>query len=187
MVPVTSLILPIALSAILVFIVSSIIHMLLPYHRSDYGRVPSEDDVMDALRRFTLPPGDYLMPAPGSAEAMRSKEFMEKRNKGPVAMMTVFKPGPPTMGKQLVLWFVYSLVVGLFAAYVAGVTLAAGASYRVVFRIAGTVAFAGYALALAQHSIWFGRSWSITLKSMFDGLIYALLTGGTMGWLWPEA
>ena len=186
MVPVTSLVLPIAVSAVLVFIVSSIIHMLLPYHRSDYGRVGSEDDVMEALRRFSIPPGDYVMPAPGSAEAMRSKEFIEKRTRGPIVMMTVFKPGPPTIGKQLVLWFIYSLLVGLFAAYVAGVALGPGASYRAVFRIAGTVAFAGYALALAQHSIWFGRSWSTTVKSMFDGMIYSLLTAGTMGWLWPR-
>ena len=58
--------------------------------------------------------------------------------------------------------------------------------YLTVFRIVGTVTFAGYALALAQYSIWYGRAWSITLKSMFDGLIYALLTGGVFGWLWPQ-
>jgi hypothetical protein len=186
MVPIASLWLPILVSAVLVFVVSSIIHMLLPYHRSDYGRVHDEDQVMDSLRRFNIPPGDYLMPAPGDAAAMRSPEFIAKREKGPIVMMTVFRPGPPTMGKQLVLWFLYSMVIGLFGGYVAGISLGPGASYVTVFRIVGTVTFAAYALGLWQNSIWFGKAWSITLKSTFDGLIYALLTAGVFGWLWPR-
>jgi hypothetical protein len=35
-------------------------------------------------------------------------------------------------------------------------------------------------------SIWFFRHWSTSLKNVFDGLIYALLTGGVYGWLWPR-
>ena len=54
-----------------------------------------------------------------------------------------------------------------------------------VFRIAGTVAFAGYTLALWQNVIWFSKSTTTTTKSTFDGLVYALLTGGVFGWLWP--
>ena len=41
-------------------------------------------------------------------------------------------------------------------------------------------------LALLQFSIWYRRSWVTTLKSMIDGLLYALLTAGTFGWLWPR-
>jgi len=186
MVPIASLWLPILVSAALVFIVSSIIHMLLPYHRSDYGRLHSEDDVMDALRRFNIAPGDYLMPAPGGPESMRSPEFIAKREKGPIMMMTVFPAGPPTMGKQLVLWFLYSILVSLFGGYVAGISLGTGAPYMAVFRIVGTVIFAAYALGLWQNSIWFGKAWSITLKSTFDALIYALLTAGVFAWLWPR-
>lgn len=187
MVPVTSLWLPILLSGVFVFIASSIIHMVLPYHRGDYRRVPAEDDVMESLRRFNIPPGDYLMPRPASMEAMRSPEFAARREKGPVAVMTVLPSGPPAMGKQLALWFVYSVVVSIFGGYVAGIALGPGAPYEAVFRFVGTVALAGYSLALFQHSIWYGRAWSIAFKSAFDGLIYALLTAGTFGWLWPAA
>jgi hypothetical protein len=186
MVPITSLWLPILVSAVLVFVVSSIIHMVLPYHRSDYGRLAKEDDVMESLRRFNIAPGDYLMPAPGSAASMRSPEFIAKREQGPIALMTVLPSGPPTMGKQLALWFVYSMVIALFGGYVAGVALGPGAPYLAVFRIVGTVTFAGFALGLWQNSIWFGKAWSITLKSTFDGLIYALMTAGAFGWLWPR-
>jgi hypothetical protein len=186
MVPLMSLWLPILVAAILVFVASSIIHMVLPYHRSDYRKVPREDDVMAALRPFGIPPGDYLIPRAGSAKDMRSPEFMDKMNKGPVALMTVMPSGPPTMTASLILWFLYCLVVGVFAAYVAGRALGSDAHYLSVFRFAGCTAFAGYALALWQNTIWYKRSWLITLKSNVDGLIYALLTGGTFGWLWPR-
>jgi len=186
MVYISSLWLPILLSAVLVFVVSSIIHMMLGYHRSDYKRLPSEDEVMDALRKFNIPPGDYMMPCAGSSKAMKDPAFQAKWAKGPIAMMTISKPGPPTMGAQLLQWFLYSALIGLFSAYVASRTLAAGAPYLAVFRITGTVAFAAYSLALLQHSIWYKRSWGATLRSVFDGLVYACLTGGAFGWLWPR-
>jgi len=186
MVSVVSLWLPILVAAVLVFIASSIIHMLLPYHRSDYGKVPAEDDVMDALRRFNIPPGDYLLPNPFTPQGTRASDFVAKLEKGPVAMMTVMKAGPPKMGGQLTAWFLYTVVVGVFAGYVAGIVFAPGAPYMPVFRITGTVAFAGYALALWQQTIWYKLAWTSTLKSTFDGLIYALLTAGAFGWLWPS-
>jgi hypothetical protein len=186
MVPLTSLWAPILLAAVLVFVVSSIIHMVLPYHRSDFGRLPSEDEVMEALRRFKIPPGDYLVPCADTPDRMRSAEFQEKMKRGPVAVVTMKESGPPSMAGNLAGWFVYSLVVGLFAAYIASRALAAGTEYMQVFRFTATVAFAGYALALWQNAIWYGRSVSATAKSTFDGLVYALLTGGAFGWLWPS-
>ena len=53
------------------------------------------------------------------------------------------------------------------------------------FRFTGTTAFVGYSAALWQMSIWYRRAWSITVKATIDGMIYALLTAGTFGWLWP--
>ena len=90
------------------------------------------------------------------------------------------------MGKNLVLWFLYSMVVGLFAAYIAGRALEPGAHYLQVFRFAGATAFVGYSLALWQMVIWYRRSWKTTLKSTIDGLIYGLLSAGVFGWLWPR-
>lgn len=186
MVPVMSLWIPIFLSAVIVFVVSSIIHMLLPYHRTDFGKVPAEDEVMDALRKVGIPPGDYLIPCARSAKEMKAPEFIAKRKRGPVAFLTVTAGGPPSMGKSLALWFLYCIVVAVFAAYIAGRALAPGAPYMAVFRFAGCTAFVGYSLALWQNSIWFKRAWSTTLKSTLDGLVYALMTAGTFGWLWPD-
>ena len=84
------------------------------------------------------------------------------------------------------MWFVYSLIVGVFAGYVTGRAVHPGANYLDVFRFVGATSFMGYGLALMQNSIWYWKKWSTTLKSMFDALIYALLTAGVFGWLWPK-
>jgi hypothetical protein len=182
----TALWLPILVASVFVFLASSIIHMASPWHKSDYPGVPNEDRVMEALRPFAIPPGDYMMPRPGGREDMRSPEFLEKMKKGPVMMFTVMPSGEMSMGRNFVLWFLYLVAVSVFAAYVAGRALPAGAQYLKVFRFAGTAAFLGHAGALWPMSIWYRRAWSITIKSTVDGLIYALLTAGTFGWLWPR-
>jgi hypothetical protein len=181
-----SLWLPILLSAVFVFIASSTIHMLSPWHKSDYPRMPNEDKVLEALRPFAIPPGDYMVPRPATRQDLKSPEFMEKMNKGPVMVVTILPNGPFSMGRNLALWFVYLLVVGVFSGYIAGRALPPGAAYLHVFRFAGAVAFVGYSLALWQMSIWYRRAWSTTIKATVDGLIYALLTAGTFAWLWPH-
>ena len=178
--------LPILLSSIIVFVASSIIHMATPWHKSDYRKVPDEDKVMEALRPFSLSPGDYMMPRPSSMQDLKSPAFTEKRSKGPVMVFTVMPGGPVSMARSLVLWFLYSVVVGILAGYATAVALAAGASYTQVFRLVSVAAFIGYAVALWQMSIWYHRSWGTTIRSTIDGLIYALLTAAVFGWLWPR-
>ena len=185
-VEVTSLWLPILVSAVFVFIVSSVLHMALTYHSTDFRKVPDEANVIDALRRFTIPPGDYMIPRGEGMASMKDPAFIEKLTKGPVVLATFMKPGPPTMGPRLFAWFVYCLVVSLFAGYVAGVMLVPGTPYLSVFRVTGAVAFVGYALAYWQNAIWYGRSLGTTWKVTFDGLLYGLVTAGTFGWLWPK-
>ena len=185
MVPLTALWLPILLSAVAVFIISSIIHMFLGYHANDFKGLPNEKEVLDDLRKHNIPEGNYSFPRATSMKDMKSPDFIEKMKQGPVGMMTISKSGPPSMGKELFMWFIFSIIVGIFAAYVAGRACGPGANYLSVYRYVGVTAFVGYSLALLQGSIWYKRSWSATFKSMFDGLIYALFTAGFFGWLWP--
>lgn len=184
MVSLVELWLPILLSGVLVFVASAILHMLLPYHRDDVKEMEVEDEVLGAIRRAGTPPAEYALPYATMSD-MKSPEYVERRSAGVVAIVTVLPGGPPAMGKELAKWFVYCLVVSVFAGYVAGRALGPGTEYLEVFRFAGTVAFAGYALALWQETIWWGRPWKTTLTNTFDGLVYALLTAGTFGWLWP--
>ena len=186
MVEITALWLPILLSAVLVFVASSLIHMVLGYHKGDYRQLPNEAKALDALRPLGLTPGTYHFPYCGSHKEMGSAEHLEKLKAGPIGLMTVFPNGAPNMGKYLGTWFAYSIVVGVFVAYLTGRTLAPGAHYLAVFRIAGTAAFTSYAMAHAHNSIWKGEPWGTTLRFYFDGLIYGMLTAGCFGWLWPK-
>jgi hypothetical protein len=183
MVSLVDLWLPIVLSAVLVFVASSIIHMALRWHSKDFKKFAAEDGVMDALRPFNLAPGDYAAPLPDNMAHMGSPEFKAKQARGPSFALTILDNA--SISRNLVKWFVYCVVVGLFTAYVASITLPDEAPYMTVFRVTSTVAFAGYALALWQSWIWFSRSLGSILRSTIDGLLYGLLTGGAFGWLWP--
>lgn len=182
----TTLWLPILVSAVIVFIASSIIHMLPLWHKNDYPALPNQDAVMDALRPLAIPPGDYMLPRAANMKEMRTPEFTEKLKRGPVIMATVMPNGAMSIGRSLGLWFIYLLVLGYFSAYIAGRALPPTAHYLDVFRFVGATAFIGYVLALWQMSIWYHRAWRYTILATFDGLIYALLTAGTFGWLWPR-
>ncbi len=184
MVSLTALWLPILLSAVIVFVASSVIHMVLKYHQSDYRQLPEEAKLLGALRPAGLTPGLYHFPHCSHKE-MNSPAMQEKFKQGPVGMLTVFPSSPIAMPKFLGMWFAYCLLIGFFVAYLTGRTVAPGAHYLAVFRVAGTAAFLAYALGPLVNGIWKGQPWSMVLKESFDGLIYSLLAAGTFGWLWP--
>jgi hypothetical protein len=185
MVPLSSLWLPILLSAVIVFIASSIMHMVLPYHHSDYKKLPDEDKLLPVLRAADLKPGLYHFPFCTHKE-MNSPETQARFKQGPVGLMTIMPSGPPAMPKFLGLWFVYCLIIGFFVAYLAAHTLSPGIHYLAVFRVVGTAAFIGYGLGNISNGIWKGQPWSNTIKEVVDGLVYGLLTAGVFGWLWPR-
>jgi hypothetical protein len=185
MVPISSLLLPIVLAAVLVFVASFVIHMMLPYHKTDFTRLPDEDQVTSALRPLAIPPGEYTMPFSGSLSAMKDPAWIERMKAGPVALLTVFPPGKPTMGKQLAWWFVYSVVVGILTAYVTGRALGPGALGVEVFRFAGAVSFIAYTVANWQNTIWYRRSWVTNVKNTIDGVVYGIVTAAAFTWFWP--
>ena len=185
MVGLVELWLPIVVSAVFVFVVSSIIHMALPIHKNDYDKLPDEDNVLSAMRQAKVGPGDYFFPF-ACHKDMAQEESKKKFGLGPVGFMTVRPNGPPAMGKVLVQWFLLTIFMGILVGYVTGVTCGPGTDYLRVFRISGAVAFIGYSACVPAESIWKGVKWSSTLKMMFDGAIYALVTAGVFGWLWPN-
>ena len=183
----TELWLPILLSAAFVFVVSSVIHMALPIHKGDYKKMNNEEAVLESMRANGVEPGAYTFPCAGSIKAMGSPEMVEKLKKGPVGWLTVAPPGGFNIGKSLVWWFVYSLIVGALVAYVGWHALGADASYLAVFRVTGAAAVLGYAVGYFQDSVWKGAAWGTTAKFILDGVVYGLVTAGTFGWLWPAA
>ncbi|MGE0354599.1 MAG: hypothetical protein AB7I33_03995 [Gemmatimonadales bacterium] len=185
MVSLTALWLPILVSAVLVFIVSSIVHMALGYHKSDYKPLQDEEAVRAALGRQNLPPGIYHVPHCADMKAMGSPEMTKKYEEGPVALIALLRNGRVNMGPYLVQWFLYSLLISILCAYVAGRTLDPGTHYLEVFRVVGTVAWMAYGVSAISGGIWKAQPWSNVAKEVFDGLIYACVTAGAFGWRWP--
>ena len=139
MVAMTSLWLPILLSAVLAFIVSSVVHMLLTYLRSDLVKLPGEDGIGEALRKADVPPGDYMIPHAKDMKEAQTPEMVKKFESGPVAILTVYPNGPVAMGKALGLWFVYLILANIVVAYLASRTVAADAVQERILREATIV------------------------------------------------
>jgi len=185
--PFGSLWLPVIVSAVVVFVASSILHMALKYHKSDMKTLSNEDAVRDALAKGAPAPGIYHTPQCADMKQMKEPAMVAKFEKGPVAFITVIPKGAPAMGKHLGLWFGFCVLVSFVAAYVARHTLHAGDDGMLVMRITGTVAFAAYALSQISDSIWKGQPWSNTWRHVLDGAIYSVLTGLVFRLMWPSA
>ena len=185
--PFLSLWIPVLVSSVVVFVISSILHMALKYHRADYKGLPNEDAVRDALGKGSLPPGLYQLPYCADMKEAQNPAQKAKFAQGPVAVITVIANGIPAMPKYLAQWFMFCLFASFTAAYVARHTLHPGEDGLLVMRITGTVAFAAYGLTNVLDSIWKGQPWSNTARSLIDGAIYAVATGATFCLLWPKA
>jgi hypothetical protein len=177
MVSLMSLWLPILSSAVIAFLAGWLMHMFVRHHSRDFKAAPSEQSAFQALGSLGLTPGDYFIPHQSQSQP---------RDAPITVIMTVMRPGGMQLGSALAQWFLYQLLISILCAYVASRTLVFAAPYLSVFRLVGTVGFMAYSVAYAHESIWWQRSWGITLRYMFDGLVYALLTAGVFGWLWPR-
>lgn len=178
--------LPILVSSVLVFVASSLIWNVLGAHKWHVRGLPDEAAVREALSKQAIAPGQYTIPYCPEPAMMKDPAFQEKMVKGPIAVIMVRKPGLPNMGSFLGCWFLYLLSVSFAVAFVCGQTLRAGTPYLTVFKVAGVVAFAAYSFAQIPNAIWWGRPWKSAFKEVADGAVYALLTAGTFGWLWPR-
>lgn len=178
--------LPILVSAVFVFIVSSVVHMVLPIHKGDAKKLPSEDSVLDAMRQAGIEPGHYMFPCPSSMKDMSSPAMKAKFARGPVGSVIMRPNGDLGMGKALLQWFLLCILIGTFVAYLSGHALPRGAESWRVFRFTGIAALLGHAFWCANDSIWKGIPWVTTFKFFFDGVLYALATGATFAWLWPK-
>lgn len=185
LVPLTELWLPILVAAVAVFVVSSVVHMALPMHKNDMQKLPGEDQLLAAMRAHKVAPGSYMFPCASSMKDMESPEMKAKYAQGPIGNMNVI--ASMSIGRSLGQWFVLSLVISACAAYLAGMVLGPGADAKTIFRLTSTAALLGYGLSHVQDSIWKGVGWGISVKFVFDGLLYALATGAAFAWLWPAA
>ena len=180
--PLTALWLPILLSAVFVFFISFIFHMALPFwHRADYGKLPDEAVVIGGLT--TAKSGQYI--APNVDWGKLSKEEREAHGKRPMALLFVRNPGEMSMGTPLISWFIEGLVISTIIAFMAGTTIQRGHHRHSVFHLAALAGVLAYAFDGVSASIWYGKPWSATMKTIVDGIVYGVVSGLTFAWLWP--
>jgi hypothetical protein len=185
--PFGSLWLAVVVAAVAVFIASSIVHMVLKYHRADYKKLSDEEAARQGISKSSPPPGVYVMPYCVDMAQMKDPAMLKKYEDGPVAILTVLRNGPPNMGKHLSQWFLFCLLVSFVVSYIARHCLLPGADPMEIFRITATVAFIAYGFGSFVDSIWKGIPWSNSLRGLLDALIYCLVTGAVFVWLWPAA
>ncbi len=180
-----SLWLPILLSSVVVFVISSLVHMVFKWHAGDYNRLPNEDAVRAAINAGNPEPGRYVLPHCADMKDMASEGMQRKYAEGPVGHLTIGENGAPNMGKYLGLWFVLTLVVSTVAAYVATkfVRMDPSQAFRAA-KLVGIISFVGYGFGTLQESIWMMRPWASTAKYLLDATLYALGTALVFWWLW---
>ena len=183
-VSVVDLWLPIVVSAVAVFILSFIANVLLPHHKGDWKKLPNEEAVLEAVRSGNVPAGQYMYPYCDMKD-WKDPEKKARYEKGPQGILVAW-PGVPSMPRNLVLTFIYYLVVGIFVGYLASIVLPVGTDYMMVFRVTAVAAIMAYCLGGIPGVIWFGYSWRCTWMYIIDGVVYGLVTAGFFGWLWPK-
>ena len=186
MVTLGTLLLPVLLASALCLVAGFVLWMVLPLHKADFRPFADEASLADAVRRQNLPPGQYIMPYCPDPRQMKNPAMQAKFAQGPVGYMVLSPAGQPGIGRNLALMFLYHAVVSFFIAYIAVHTLQPGTAYLEVFRVTGAVAFLAYSAAVIPGAIWFGRPWGPVWREVLDGLVFALLTAGVFGWLWPR-
>lgn len=180
-----SLWLPILLGAVVVFIISSLVHMVFKWHAGDYSEFPNEDAVRAAINAGNPRPGRYMMPHCKEMKDMGTEAMRRKFEEGPVAHMTIGPSGVHNMGKYLGQWFLLCLLVSAVAAYLPAKAYGLQAPALGAAKMAGVVAFIGYGFGTLQESIWMMRPWPASAKYLLDSALYALGTAVTFYLLWP--
>jgi hypothetical protein len=178
--------LPILLSAVSVFVISSLIHMVFKWHAPDYRGLPNEDTVRAAIRAGNPAPGSYVLPSCKDMKEMSSEPMTRKYQEGPVGYLTLVANGAPAIGRSLAQWALLSVVISAVAAILAGkyVGLAHGGG-RAAFYLVGISCFLAYGFGSIQQGIWEGKRWSSVAKYLLDSALYAGASALVFWWLWP--
>ena len=186
MITLAQLWLPVVLSAVFVFIASSILHMALrAWHAPDSKGFSNEDEVGAAMRKGSASAGLYMIPY-CTPEKMKEPGMMEKFKAGPAGVVFLRQPGAMNMGAMLGQWFGFCVLVSFFAEGIAAHALSAGSDAALVFHTTGLAALMGYAFGVIPDAIWWGHPWRSVVKHFIDGLVYAVITGATFARLWPH-
>jgi len=178
--------LPILVTAVLIFIASSLIHMVFKWHNRDYLKLGNEDEVRAVIRAGSPAPGQYVIPHCMDMKDMAGEAMKQKFREGPIALLTVRANGMPNMGKSLGSWFVYCIAVAALAACLAIGAFPAGKEHaNSAGHLVGMISFLTYFGGSVQLAIWMGKPWGAVAKDLLDSLIFGTISALVFMWLWP--
>jgi hypothetical protein len=178
--------LPILLSAVIVFVISSLVHMVLKWHAPDYRGFSNEEAVRAAIRAGDPSPGPYVLPYCSDVKEMGSEAMLQKYREGPVGYIILASSGAPNLGKSLGSWFLFSFVIAIVAAFLATQVYGLDPAHaRSAAWLVGAVSFIAYGFGTITESIWMARPWSSSAKYLLDAALYATGSASIFLWLWP--
>lgn len=178
--------LPILIATVCVFFASSIIWMVLPYHKPDIRFLPNEAEFDAAIGKLDIAPGFYMYPNCQNAKDMKSEAFQTRWKSGPWGTINVMGQ-QPNFAMNLLKTFIAYGVITIIVAYLAGIALAPGADYMEVFRVVATAGILGHCMGALAGSFFMGTPTRFILTCFIDGVIFALITAGVMASMWPAA
>jgi hypothetical protein len=177
-----SLIWPILISTVVLFVASLVSCIALGLHKKDWVKLAKEDELMAAVKKGDVPVGGYMFPGCEHMKDMASDAFQEKYNAGPRGLLTVLPV--MNMGLVLGLMFVYFLVVSVGLAYLASVALPRGSTFAAVFPFVFVAGLMTFLAGIVAHSIWFRVR---IVGHVIDSIGYAALTAAIFAAMWPAA
>ncbi len=176
---------PIVVTAVAVFIASSLIHMVFKWHNSDYRKLANEDAVRAAISAGSPAPGQYILPHCQDMKDLHGEEMQQKYRDGPIGFLTVRKNGPPSLGGSLLQWFVFNLALAVIAAAIALQTYGLHGEPHRAGHLVGMLSLLAYGGSSVQAGIWMGKPMGSVVKDMLDAFIYATVSALVFMWLWP--
>lgn len=177
--------LPILLSAVAIFVVSSLIHMLFKWHESTYRKLGNEEEVRAALNAGAPGPGMYVLPHCTDMKRMQEPEMLARYTEGPVGFVTLRRAGPPSIGVPLMQWFLFTVAVAALSALITVQAIGLHAQGQQAGHMIGLISLMVYAVGGLPEGIWMARPWRSVALHALDGAIYATVTALTFMWLWP--
>lgn len=175
-----TLLLPIILSAIALFVASFVSWMVVRLHKDDWRKLEKEDEFFAKVQELKPAVGSYNFPH-CTPENMKDSAMQEKLNQGPCGVMTIFPPGQ-SMGRNLGLTFAHYLGVSFCIGYLATLAFERGAAFGDVFRFVATAGLIAFLAGIIGHAIWFRIR---IIGHLIESIVYALIMGVIFAALWP--
>ena len=179
----TDLGMAIILISIVLFLASYVAWMVMPHHFGDWKKLDRESELMDAIKRWNIPNGNYMFPMAVSNAELKQEAHMQRHKRGPRGIISVW--GMPNMGSNLGLTFLFFFATTATIGYVTHIACppgATGVDFMKVFRIAGTIGILTHASSGVLGSIWVKRR---VITDVGDGVVYGLLIGLIFAAMWP--